>query len=190
MATEDIAGVIARLEQTPVPLQTAMLAPPEGVPSVGGFYAWWAKQGVIGNMTERPHPREPSLRLLYVGISPARASSSQALRGRLLSNHINGNTGSSTFRFVLASLLMSSLDLHPRRTTTKITLDEHDNARLREWQFTNLRLTWCERERPWEIEDAVIHSMLPPLNSAGNSAHPFFATVKASRAAFRAAASD
>jgi hypothetical protein len=61
---------------------------------------------------------------------------------------------------------------------------------LREWQFTNLRLTWCERERPWEIEEAVIQAMQPSLNAAGNSSHPFFATVKASRAAFRAAATE
>jgi hypothetical protein len=188
MAAIDVTDVIERLEQAPVALQTAMLAPPDGVPNAGGFYAWWAKQGVLDALPERPHPLDRSLSLLYVGISPARASSGQKLRGRLLGNHINGNTGSSTFRFVLASLLMSSLDLHPYRTTTKVSLDEGDNSRLREWQFANLRLSWCERERPWEIEEAVIQAMQPPLNTAGNSSHPFFATVKANRAAFRAAA--
>src|SRR5438270_11576487 len=111
MAALDVSGVIERLEREPVGVQIALLPPPIGIPNAGGFYAWWAKQGVIENMPERPHPNDQSLSLLYVGISPARASSGQALRGRLLGNHINGNTGSSTFRFVLASLLMSSLDL-------------------------------------------------------------------------------
>ena len=103
-------------------------------------------------------------------------------------NHIGGNTGSSTFRFALASLLLTTLRLHPRRRTKKFVLDGEENARLRGWQETNLKLTWCERPNPWEIEGDVIATMKPPLNAAGNSAHPFYPTLKASRAAFRAAA--
>jgi len=172
----------------PVTLQTSLLAPPKGAPGAGGFYAWWVTRGALYGVPECLHPRDSNLSLLYVGISPARLSSTQTIRRRLLGNHINGNTSSSTFRFVLASLLLNSLDLHPFRTATKVNLNAADNQRLRNWQMDNLRLTWCERERPWEIEEQVIAAMQPPLNSAGNHAHPFFATVKASRAAFRAAA--
>lgn len=153
-----------------------------------GFYAWWVKQGALTGVPGRPHPTEPELHLLYVGISPRDAASQQNLRARLLDNHIGGNTGSSTFRFVLASLLLSELDLHPRKKAKKVVLDREDNVRLREWQTENLRLTWCERHAPWEIEGQVIAEMKPPLNAAGNNAHPFYATVKGSRAAFRAAA--
>jgi hypothetical protein len=183
-----VKTVIERLQQAPVTLQTALLLPPDGVPNAGGFYAWWTKLGALDQVPDHPHPTDETLTLLYVGISPANASSRQTLRGRLLGNHINGNTGSSTFRFVLASLLLSHLDLHPLRTGSKITLSKAENVLLRDWQFDNLRLTWCEREQPWTIEHDVIQSMEPPLNSAGNSAHPFYTTVKASRAAFRAAA--
>lgn len=161
-----------------------------GAPAAEGFYAWWVKRGALPDVPEKPHRADPELQLLYVGISPVSASSAQNLRARVLDNHIGGNTGSSTFRFVLASLLLSKLKLRPRKTATKVVLDKKDNARLREWQAENLRLTWCERPAPWEIEGSVIGEMKPPLNAAGNSAHPFYATVKASRAAFRAAATD
>jgi hypothetical protein len=72
----------------------------------------------------------------------------------------------------------------------RIVLDPADNERLRDWQLRHLRLTWSERERPWEVEAGVIALMQPPLNSAGNSAHPFFERVKSARAAFRAAATS
>jgi hypothetical protein len=185
----DAAAVVKLLEQAPLALATAMLTPPQGVPNRGGFYAWWARRGALPDVPERSHKSDPAWLLLYVGISPASASSRQALRGRLLGNHINGNTGSSTFRFVLASLLMDELDLHPRQRSKKVILDASENTRLRDWQFAHLALTWCERERPWEIEHSVIKSMQPPLNSAGNRSHPFYETVRASRSAFRTAAS-
>ncbi|MHB8060465.1 MAG: GIY-YIG nuclease family protein [Gaiellaceae bacterium] len=181
--------VIKRLEASPVMLDLAIRLPNSGgVPVADGLYAWWVKQDALPGVPGRPHPTEPELRLLYVGISPRNASSKQNLRARLIGNHIGGNTGSSTFRFVLASFLLSELDLHPHKAKKKVVLDRGDNARLREWQAENLRLTWCERRAPWEIEAEVINEMKPPLNSAGNSTHPLYATVKASRAAFRDAA--
>ena len=76
----------------------------------------------------------------------------------------------------------------PRRSATKVVLDREDNARLREWQLAHLYLTWCERERPWEVEGAVVALMEPALNSAGNSVHPFYPRVSSARSAFRAAA--
>ena len=189
MEAKDIGAVIKRLKESPVSVEAAVLPPPQGLPSAGGFYAWWVKRGALADVPQNPHPADPSSLLLYVGISPARESSSQTVRGRVIGNHINGNTGSSTFQFVLASFLMSSLELHPRTKGTKIGLDDGDNQRLRDWQYDNLRLTWCERDQPWEVEHSVIEAMKPPLNSAGNSSHPFYATVKAKRAAFRADAS-
>ena len=115
-------------------------------------------------------------------------SSAGLIRSRVIDQHVRGNTSSSTFRFVLASMLLEHLDLRPRSTIKKVVLDSDDNARLRQWQFDNLSITWCERERPWEVEDAVIAKMQPPLNSAANQEHPFYATVSTARAAFRAAA--
>jgi hypothetical protein len=155
---------------------------------VPGFYAWWVTRGAIAEAPHHAHPLDEELGLLYVGISPARPSSRGTIRSRVLGQHVRGNTSSSTFRFVLASLLREELALTPRRTASKVALDLDDNARLREWQLGHLSLTWCERERPWEVEAGVIALMRPPLNSAGNRDHPSHPRVGAARAAFRAAA--
>ena len=45
-----------------------------------------------------------------------------------------------------------------------------------------------EKETPTVRARGVIALMEPPLNSAGNKAHPFYARVSSARAAFRAAA--
>jgi hypothetical protein len=50
-------------------------------------------------------------------------------------------------------------------------------------------MTWCVRERPWEVESQVTALMEPPLNSAGNSAHRFYARLSSARALSFAAAS-
>jgi hypothetical protein len=185
----DADSVAARLTAEPVDIQVALLpAEAGGAPSSSGFYAWWATRGAIAEAPHHPHPLEAQLGLLYVGISPARASSAADIRSRVLSQHVRGNTSSSTFRFVLASLLRQELALTPRLAARKVVLDAEDNERLRDWQLQHLRLTWARRDRPWEVEAQVIASMQPPLNSAGNREHPFNLRVSSARAAFRAAA--
>jgi hypothetical protein len=167
----------------------AMRAPVEGgVPGEPGFYAWWVRQGAIADVLQRPHPTESERALLYVGISPARETSSQTLRSRVLNNHLNGNTGSSTFRFTLASLLFEKHGWKPLRRATKVVLSPADNAALTAWKRENLTLTWATRARPWEIETDVIAAMQPPLNLAANGGHPFYSTVRNARASFRSAA--
>ena len=66
--------------------------------------------------------------------------------------------------------------------------DEVSERRLRDRRLGELSLSWRVRERPWEVERGVIALTEPPLNSAGNKAHPFYARVSSARAAFRAAA--
>jgi hypothetical protein len=185
----DAAGVVGALELEPVSLRAA-LEPGDagGLPPKPGFYAWWAEENTIAGVPHHPHAARPGLGLLYVGISPTRLASSGNIRSRVIGQHVRGNTSSSTFRFVLASLLLEELDLRPRATIKKVVLDSDDNARLRQWQFDHLELTWCERPRPWEIEGELIALMQPPLNSAANRAHPFYAHVSSARAAFRNAA--
>jgi hypothetical protein len=158
-----------------------------GVPAKPGFYAWWVERHAIVGVPHHPDPSRAELGLLYVGISPTRPESSGLIRSRVIDQHIRGNTSSSTFRFVLASLLIDQLALKPRATVKKVVLDADDNARLRQWQFEHLRLAWCVRERPWEVEGQVIALLQPPLNSVANQAHPFHSRVSAARAAFRAA---
>jgi hypothetical protein len=62
---------------------------------------------------------------------------------------LNGNIGSSTFRFLRAALFVGELDLQPFLRGTKVALSASDNARLSAWQREQLLLTWCTRARPW-----------------------------------------
>jgi hypothetical protein len=150
-----------------------------------GFYCWWSRRGSIGGVPHLAHPRDGDLALLYVGISPGREGSRQTIRSRVVGNHLNGNVGSSTFRFVLAALLVDALTLRPVMRGTKVALDAPDNARLSQWQGEHLLLTWCPRERPWEIESEVIARLGPPLNSTANAGHAFYPRVRSARDEFR-----
>jgi hypothetical protein len=185
----DPAAVARALHGPPVAVP-AVLEARELVPAAPGFYCWWSHRGAIRGVPDVPHPKKEGLSLLYVGISPARASSRQTVRSRVLGNHLGGNVGSSTFRFVLAALLVDQLGLRPYLRGTKVALCADDNAHLSRWQREWLLLTWYARPRPWEIEAAVIAGLRPPLNSASNAAHPFYATVRAARAEFRRRAAE
>ena len=148
------------------------------MPAAPGFYAWWSRRGALPAVPRVSHPADDEVSLLHVGVSPVRESSRQTLRTRALGNHLNGNVGSSTFRFVLAALLIDALQLEPFVRGSKIVLDASDNAWLSAWQRDALPLTWSARERRWEIEGDVIRQLAPPLNSAGKAAHSFYACVR------------
>jgi hypothetical protein len=51
-----------------------------------------------------------------------------------------------------------------------------------------LRVSWCEQAEPWKCEPCLVVGMAPPLNSDHNHAHPFYTTLRATRARFTAAA--
>jgi hypothetical protein len=126
----DPIAVVAALSDMPAELRAALQqADAGGLPAAPGFYAWWIKQGTIPGVPHYPHPNAPQLGLLYVGISPKRPSSGGLIRSRVIDQHVRGNTSSSTFRYVLASLLLEELELKPRATVKKTVLEAHDNAR-------------------------------------------------------------
>jgi hypothetical protein len=183
-----VAQVVRQLQAAPVAIPPAIQTRTSSIPDRPGFYAWWSTRGAIPSLDSSPNPCATQFEILYVGISPARSSSHQGIRSRVIGQHINGNTSSSTFRFALASLLIDELGLAPERRSSKVVLTKADNERLRHWQYEHLALTWCERIRPWEIEEHVIKAMAPPLNSSGNTTHPFYPTIQSRRAAFRNAA--
>jgi GIY-YIG catalytic domain len=184
LGESDAAAVVRALQRPAVPIPRVLEAR-SLLPAAPGFYCWWSQRDAIAGLPHVPHPLERGLSLLYVGISPARESSRQTIRSRVLGNHLNGNVGSSTLRFVLAALLVDALELHPSLRGTKVVLSAPDNARLSGWQRQHLLLTWCARERPWEIEGEVIAWLGPPLNSASNADHAFYPVVRAARAEFR-----
>jgi GIY-YIG catalytic domain len=178
-----VGKTVQALQSPAVPV-AEVLESPEFLPAAPGFYGWWSLREVLAAVPHTHHLINENVSLLYVGISPVRETSRQTIRSRVVGNHLNG-VGSSTFRFVLAALLLDALDLHPYLRRTKVALSADDNRRLSAWQREHLLLTSCARERPWEIETEVIAQLAPPLNSAGNAAHAFNPVVRAARAEFR-----
>ena len=65
-----------------------------------------------------------------------------------------------------------------------------DEVRLSEWMGETLRLTWAMHPQPRTVEAAVIDELQPPLNQAGNRAHPLFRHVKDARSRWRKAARE
>jgi hypothetical protein len=183
-----VADVIEGLLKTPVTLQLA--EDDKGLPAKPGFYAWWMKEGAIAGIPPCPHTIEAGLHLLYVGIAPSRKTSSATIRARVIGNHIRGNTGSSTFRLTLASLLFELEKYQRKRTSDRVILVAEDNQRLTHWQRENLRLTWAEHPNPFRIEGEIIERLKPPLNLAGNQSHPFWQTLSRARKNFRSIEKD
>jgi hypothetical protein len=178
-------STILQALQSPAVAVSEVLRSPELLPAASGFYGWWSLRGALPGLPQIRHPFDEDVSLLYVGISPARETSRQTIRSRVIGNHLNGNVGSSTFRFVLAAFLLDALGLHPYLRGTKVALSRDDNRRLSAWQREHLLLASCARERPWEVEREVIAQLAPPLNSAGNAAHAAYPMVRAARAEFR-----
>jgi len=150
-----------------------------------GIYAWWlAIANALPEVPATPHPSE-QVGLLYVGIGPASARSKRTLRARFR-DHTN-DTGRSTFRRVLASLLYEQEGWRPYWTDRPL-LTKVDNDALTNWQVANLCVQWFRTPEPWTVEAAVIRAMRPPLNRTHNQAHPFYERVGAARQRFREAA--
>jgi hypothetical protein len=179
-----VSKIVQALQSPAVAVSEVLRSPPL-LPAASGFYGWWSLRGALPSLPHIPHPVDDGVSLLYVGISPARKTSRQTVRSRVIGNHLNGNVGGSTFRFALAALLLDALDLHPYLRGTKVALSVDDNRRLSAWQREHLLLTSSAQERPWEIEGEVIAQLAPPLNSAGNAVHVFYPVVRAARAEFR-----
>jgi hypothetical protein len=117
--------------------------------------------------------------LYYLGITKKRAD----LRHRL-STHAHGTARRSTLRLVLAGL--GAVEVVPEGSgRRKVKLPYTAERELTAWIGANLRVSWLEVPSPGDLEAALIAELRPPLNLEHNKAHPMYAHVKASRAAFR-----
>ena len=155
-----------------------------GLPERHGVYAWWMTPGAIPAVKGPPHPTEP-YELLYLGISPKRASSRATVHSRIRGQHLGGNIGSSTFRQSLAALLFQQEGWRTRWSGTRTLLVAEHNRALNDWQLEHLRLTWVVRHQPWKVEGRVIGLMQPPLNLAENGSHPLYQRLKGLRKQLR-----
>src|SRR5690349_17912434 len=131
---DGVPAIIATLEQAPRSIdQACEPAVAGGVPDAPGFYVWWAVAEALPGAEGKPHPLDRRFRAFYVGISPSRAGTRQQLRGRVIGNHVRGNTAASTFRFALASLLREERNYRPcvrgsARGTRKYVLPPDQNS--------------------------------------------------------------
>ena len=168
-----------------------VLARPSPVPAQDGVYGWWFRKlpPLVVADACRLHQ---GLRLLYAGISPnrppqnGRTPSKQNLRGRIR-YHYTGNAEGSTLRKTLGCLLAGELGIQLRRvgSGTRMTFAGGEQA-LSAWMAENAYVSWVVRDRPWELEDALIATLDLPLNLQGNPLnqfHPVLAGVRAECAA-------
>jgi len=54
-------------------------------------------------------------------------------------------------------------------------------AKISEWMEENAFVAWTPTDIPWELEHHLIGSLSLPLNLAGNSTHPFYASLTEAR---------
>lgn len=180
------ANVVAELQRLPLLTVAEMSSALDAERAAHGMYAWWlVNSDALPTVPTTTHPSEP-VGLLYVGVGPSSVRSKRKLRDRFR-DHTRTNTGSSTFRLVLASFLFEREGWRPYWTDRPM-LSKADNDALSEWQAASLRAQWVEVTEPWQTEPDVIGAMRPPLNREHNEAHPFYDTVGDSRDGFRAAA--
>lgn len=178
------AEIVRDLCKSPAPLVPSL----PSIPRASGVYAWWVTDGALPQASGPQHPAE-ALRLLYVGVSPERSTSSAHLDSRLRGQHIGGNIASSTFRFALAALLFEAEAWLPEVTAGgKYRLSKADNTKLSEWQRQHLRLSWVIVPEPWAVERSVIEALRSPLNRRGNETHVFYERMGAARDRLRSAA--
>ena len=112
--------------------------------------------------------------LLYVGISPKNAISSQTLRTRI-TYHFRGNAEGSTLRLTLGALMEPQSDFPLRRvgSGTRMTLTHLGERWLDNWLSENAKVCWVEHSEPWELERELLTALSLPLNLQDNREHPF-----------------
>jgi hypothetical protein len=90
-------------------------------------------------------------------------------------------------RKTLGCLLAAELGIELRRVGSgkRMTFAEGEHA-LSAWMAENAFVSWIVRQRPWELEDALIEALDLPLNLMGNKHnqfHPVLTEVRANCAA-------
>ncbi len=179
--------IVSALQKSPLLTLDAMHRALDDHREARGLYAWWlVNSETMPGVPTPSHPSERRTGLLYVGIGPNSARSRRTLRQRF-DDHTRRNTGSSTFRLVLAAFLFERQGWRPHWTDRPM-LSPEDNDALSTWQAKNLRCQWIAASEPWNFEAGVIAEMRPPLNRDYNHSHPFYPEVGRARARYRAAA--
>lgn len=159
----------------------------EIVPEANGMYGWCFR---TEDFPGGPSAEEffqvgsESLILFYLGISPNGEDSSGNLKKRL-ETHLEGTARRSTLRYSLGALLDDELHLEVvPEGEKKLSFGDTEPA-LTKWIREHGHVAWMEHEKPWEIEEGLIHLLHPPLNLAKNPENPFRKILKKKRKILR-----
>ena len=149
-----------------------LLSDPGQIPREPGLYGWFFAPTALaldaaGCFCQDGWP------LLYLGLAQGRAESLGHLRGRIVSQHLRGNAGSSTLRRSVGSILRDALGLRLQLGTSRGS----DNwgageAVLTGWLASHARVIWCEGASPWVSERQILAggALRLPLNIQHNAA--------------------
>ena len=129
-------------------------AKPDIVPQKGGIYAWYYKKPP--NCTIKSRSKREGELLIYVGMSPRDASSTQNLFERI-KTHCR-HSSSSAFRRSLGKYLFGE---------NFLSIPDGDK-KLNECMMKYASVCWVELEKPWDFEEYVIEEASPLLNIIHN----------------------
>jgi hypothetical protein len=162
----------------PVPINSIkdILDNPKQIPDRAGIYYWYFKENSIPHLINlhKCKKAHDNFLLMYVGISPGRANSSQTLQTRVLKKHLGGPAHTSTLRLSLGCLLAETLGIQLRLIGNEdnvkfFSADEGDGEKdLTEWMKNNALISWEEVNEPWNIEAEIIKIGFFPLNLDDN----------------------
>ena len=138
-----------------------------------GLYAWQVDEEGAADLSKGLGVEVQS-NLIYAGQAgatkwPSGSRSDQTLRGRIQSNHLNGNVRGSTFRRTLAACLVERLALGPLRGSPR-SLAPGCEKRLSAWIRNHLSVTvfgFVDRDLLKDLEARVLNILDPPLNLDG-----------------------
>jgi hypothetical protein len=183
MDTNAIAAALANPDGAMT--RRAALAARRHLPK-SGIYSWWfdSLRDVVPDdgVVERD-----GWTMLYVGISPGRASSKSNLASRL-GQHLNLNAEGSTLRLTLGVVLADTLGLELRRVGSGTRLTFHcGEKRLNDWLDEHARVKVIGVDEPWLVEPHIIGDFTLPLNLDHND-HAFGTQLSAMRGEARRSA--
>ena len=166
------------------------LSKPSPIPPSPGVYAWYFQELPPGVFADGCVVKD-GLTLLYAGISPSRAKSTQNLRKRI-TYHYRGNAEGSTLRLTLGVLLAAQSGFPLRRVGSgrRLTFTHLGEQWLDDWMEQNAHVCWIEHREPWQVERDLFESVSLPLNIQDNRHHSFSTQLSEFRSAAKREAKE
>ena len=174
--TEVTAAILALSDESSCRTPAELRGEERRALSTGGLYSWWVDDaGAVELSRYLGFALEPGL--IYAGQAGASSSnagkaSAATLGSRLIGQHLGGNSGSSTFR----KTLMSILGTHP-----DVLGSEEKLTRWMEQHLQVIPYAVVDRAQLGSLEQAVLARLDPPLNLQHMSRTPLRTHLKTLR---------